>query len=106
MVDFSRIEKIDMLKLRCTSPNLAKFFLHRSTTPTFAASQRMTKIIRKIREEEVTEQIMLSKKITVVDETFDRDSTNWCKTIVGIDVVSFFSLFVKQYPLVCTRNGK
>ena len=33
--------------------------------------------------------VVITRKV-VVEETFIRDSTNWCKTIVGIDASQFY----------------
>ena len=81
MVGFYHNKRIDMLKLGRTLTNFEKFCLHKSTNATFFPFTETDKI----GEDMVGGPSIVFTGKAVVDETFFRDSTNWCKYIVGID---------------------
>ena len=87
MVDFYHNKGINMFKLRCAVPNLANICLHKSTTEKF---HPFTVGDKKMREDMVGGPSMLFIRKAVVDETFIRDSRNWCKTTVGIDASQLY----------------
>ena len=75
-----------MLKLGCTSPNLANICLHKSTDSKFYPFTESNKdLLQKIREDVVGGPSFAFIRKAVVDETFIRKSTNLRKSIVGID---------------------
>ena len=85
MVDFYHNKGIDMLKLGCILPNFANICLQKSITAKFYPFTESGKnLLEKIREDmHDGPSIIFTRKI-VVDETFIRDLTNWCKSIFGI----------------------
>ena len=100
-------KKIDMLRLGCTLLNLASFCLHNSITAKFYPFTESDKdLLEKIREDMVDgPSIVITRKV-VVDEIFVRDSTNLCKELSELMLVSFiFTLCVKQCQLVCTQDA-
>ena len=77
-----------MLKLECALPNRANICFHKSTTAKFypfAENDKDLYLLEKICEEIVGGLSIVFKSKAVVDETFVRDWTNWCKSIVRID---------------------
>ena len=104
LVDFYHNKGIDMVKLEWTLPNLAYVFPHKSTTAKFYPQTNSDMdLLEKIREDMVDgPSIVFSwKKWT----NFFRDSTNFCKTIVGSDVsqLYLFSGCQSLPTLLCTR---
>ena len=90
MVDFYH-KKIDMLKLGCTLPKLANSYLHKSTPAKFYPFTESAKdFLEKIREDMVRGPSIVFTRKAVVDETFVQDLTNYCKSIVGIDVSQLY----------------
>ena len=86
MIEFYHRKEIHMLNLGCTSPNLAKSCLNKSTDSNFYPFTESDKdLLEKIREDMVGGPSIVFSRKTVVDETFIRKSTNWCKSLVGID---------------------
>ena len=97
MVQFYHQKEIDMLKLGCTLPNLANTFLHKSTKEKvypFCESDR--DLCEKIREDMTGGPLILFTRKAVVDETFIRDSSNVCKSIVGIDASQLYPYSICQ----------
>ena len=91
MIEFYHNKGIDMLKLGCTLPNLAKICLHKSTDSKFYPFTESDKdLLEKIREDVVGGPSMVFTRKTVVDETFIRKSSNLCKSIVGIDASQLY----------------
>ena len=87
MLAFYHKKGIDMLKLRCTLPNLANICLHKSTSAKFYPFTEADKdLLQKIREDMVGGPSIVFTRKAVVDETFIGNSGNICKSIVGIDV--------------------
>ena len=85
-------KKIDTLKLGCTLPNLGNICLHKSTTAKIYPITESDKgLFEKIHED----MVVFSRK-AVVDETFVRDPTNWCKSIVEIDASQLYPFSMCQ----------
>ena len=85
MIGFYRQKEIDMLKLGCTLPNLANICLHKSTDSKIYPFIESDKDLEKIREDMVGGPSIVFTRKAVIDEKFNRKSTNLCKSIVGID---------------------
>ena len=80
-----------MLKLGCTLPNLANICLHRSTNYKFYPFCESDKdLCEKIRGDMTGGPSIVFTQKDVVDETFIRDSSNICKSIVGIDASQLY----------------
>ena len=91
MSAFYHDKDIDMLKLGCTSPNLANICLHKSTDAKFYPFTEGDKdLLEKTREDVVGGPSIVFTRRAVVDETFIRKSANICKTIVGIDASQLY----------------
>ena len=85
-IDFYHNKGIDMLKLRCTLPNLANICLHKPTDLNFYPFTESDKdLLEKIREDMVCGPPFVFTRKAVVDETFIPKSSNLCKSSVGID---------------------
>ena len=85
-----------MLNLAYTFPNLANICLHKSITAKFYTFTEKNKdLLEKIREDIVGRASIVFARKVVVNETFFPNSTNWCKSIVGIDATQLypFSMF-------------
>ena len=86
MIEFYHQKEPDMLKLRCILPNLANICLHKSTDSKFYHFTESDKdLLEKFREDKVGGPSNVSTRKAVVDKNFIRNSTNFCKSIVGID---------------------
>ena len=91
MIQFYHNKGIDMLKLGCTLPNLANICLHKSTNYKFYPFCESDKdLCEKIREDMTGGPSIVFTRKAVVDETFIRDSSNICKSIVGIDASQLY----------------
>ena len=91
MIEFYHIKGIDMLKLGCTLPNLAKVCLHKSTVSKFYPFTESDKdLLEKIRKDMVGAPSIVFTRKAVVDELFIRKSSNLCKTLVGIDASQLY----------------
>ena len=91
MIEFYHNKGIDMLKLGCTLPNLAKICLHKSTHSKFYPFTESDKdLLAKIREGVVGGPPIVFTRKAVVDETFIRKSSNLFKAIVGIDASQLY----------------
>ena len=91
MIAFYHNKGIDMLKLGCTLPNLANTCLHKSTDKNFYPFTESDKdLLEKIREDVVSGPSIVFTRKAVVDETFIRNSSNLCKSIVGIDASQLY----------------
>ena len=80
MIEYYHNKGIDMLKLGCTLPILAKICLHKSTDSKFypfTESDRDS--LERIREDLVGGPSIVFARKTVVDETFIHKSSNLCK---------------------------
>ena len=86
MIEFHHNKGIDMLKLGYTLPNLANICLHKSTDSKFFPLTDSDKdLLEKLRKDMVGGLSIVFTHKAVVDETFIRNSSNLCKSIVGID---------------------
>ena len=91
MNEFYHNERIDMLKLGCTLPNLANICLHKSTGLNFYHFTESDRdLLGKIRKDIVGGTSFVFTRKTVVDENFIRKSSNLCKSIVGIDASELY----------------
>ena len=91
MLAFYHKEGIDMLKLRCTLPNLASICLHKSTSAKFYPFTETDKdLLQKVREDMVAGPSIVFTRKAVVDETFIRNPRNICKSIAGIDASQLY----------------
>ena len=85
MIVFYHHKDIDMLKLGCNLPKLARICLHKSTDAKFFSFTEGDKnLLEKVREDVVGDPSIVLTRKAVVDETFIRKSANICKSIVGI----------------------
>ena len=100
VVDFYHNKRVDLLNPGCTLPNLAFICLHRSTTAKFYPfTESYRALLEKRREDMVGGPSIVVTGKTVVDGSFLPDSTNWCKSIVGIH-------FSPVYPFtMCQATG-
>ena len=91
LIEFYHNKGIDMLKLGCTLPNLAKICLHKSTdSKIYPFTESDKDMLEKIREDMVGGPSIVFTRKAVVDETFIRKSSNLCKSIVGIDASQLY----------------
>ena len=91
MFRFYHIKGIDIKKLGYPMPNYANICLHKSTNAkVFPFTESDEHLLEKISEDLVSGPSIVFTTKTVVDETFFRDSNNWCKTIVGDDVSQLY----------------
>ena len=98
MVAFFDKKGNDMLKLGCKLPNLANICLHKSTSAKFYPFTETDKdLLQKIREDMVGGPSIVFTRKAVVDETFMRNSGNFCKSIVGIDASQLFPYSMCQF---------
>ena len=97
MIAFYHDKDIDMLKLVCTSPNLANICLHKTTDIKFHAfTEGDIDLLEKNREDVVGGPCIVFTREAVVDETFIRKSANICKSIVGIDASQLYPFSMCQ----------
>ena len=91
IVEFYHNKGIDMLKLECTSSELANICLHSSTSAKFYAFTESHKdLLSKVWENKVVGPSIVFTRETVADETHIRKSTNVCKAIVRIVASQFY----------------
>ena len=92
MIVFYRDKDIDVLKLGCALLNLANFCLHKATYAKFyPITEGANDFLEENREAVVGGPSIVFTRKAVVDKTFIRNSTNICKTIVGIDASQLYS---------------
>ena len=97
MMKFYHDQKIDMLKLGCTLPNLANICLHKSTDRKFYLFIGADKDLHeKIRSEMTGGPSIVFTRKAVVDKTFIRRSNIICKAIVGIDASQLYPFLMCQ----------
>ena len=97
MMKFYHDQKIDMLKLGCTLPNLANICLHKSTDRKFNPFMEADKDLHeKIRSEMTGGPSIVFTREAVVDKTFIRRSNNICRAIVGIDASQLYPFTMCQ----------
>ena len=83
---------IDMLKLRCTLPNLANICYHKF----FPFVEADKDLHHKIREDMTGGPSIVFTRKAVVNQTFIRNSENLCKSIVGIDASQLYPFSMCQ----------
>ena len=89
VIEFYHQKEVDMLKLGCTLPNLAKNCLHKSTDSKFYPfTGSNEELLEKIREDMVGGPSIVFTRKAVDDETFIRKSTNLCQPNLSLFVVS------------------
>ena len=105
MMKFYNDQKIDLLKLGCTLPNLLNICLHKSTDSKFYTFIEVDKDLHEKRRSEMTggPSIVFIRK-AVVEKTFIRRSRNICKAIVGIDASQLYPC-AKRCQLDSTLDG-
>ena len=97
MIEFYHYKGMDMPKIRCTLPILAKICLHKSTDSKFYPfTESEEDLLEKTREDMVGGPSILSTRKAVVDEIFLRKSLNLCKSIVGIDASQLYPYLMCQ----------
>ena len=86
VIQFYHNKEIDMLKLGCTHLNLANICLHKYTNYKFYPFCESDKdLCKKIREVMTVGPLIVFTRKVVVDETFIKNSSRICKSIVGDD---------------------
>ena len=96
-IAFYHGKDIDMLKLGCTSPNLANTCLHKTTDAKFYPFTEGDKdLLEEIREDVVGFPSVVFTRKAVVDEAFVRKSSNICKSVVGVDASQLYPYSVCQ----------
>ena len=97
MIQFYHKKGIDMLKLGCTLPNIINICLHKSTNYKFYPFFESDKdLCEKIREEMNGGPSIVFTQKAVVDERYIRNSSNICKSIVGIDASQLYPFSMCQ----------
>ena len=97
MIQFYHNKRIDMLKFGCTLPNLANICLHKSTNyKFFPFCESYKDLCEKIKEDMTGGPSFVITRKTVVDETYIRNSSNVCKSIVGIDASQLYPFSMCQ----------
>ena len=90
MIVFFHGKDIDMLKLGCTLPNLAKLCLHKSTEAKFyPLMERDKDFLEKNREDVVAGPSIIFTRKAVVDETFIRKSTNFANLLLRLTLANY-----------------
>ena len=90
-------KEIDLLKVGCSLSNLANFWLQKSSNAKFYLFKESDKnLLEKIREDMVDGLSVVFTRKADVRVTLIRDSTNWCKTILGINASKFYSYSMCQ----------
>ena len=86
-----------MLKLGCTLPHLANICLNKSTNhklyPFFEGDKDLCK---KVREDMIGGPSIVFRRKAVVDQNFNRNSSNVCMTIVGTDDSKLYPFSICQ----------
>ena len=86
-----------MLKLGCTSANLANCCYQKSTTANFYPStENNIDLLEKLPEDMVGALFIVFTRKTVLKKIFIRYSTNLCKSIVGIDAIQLYTFSICQ----------
>ena len=97
LIELYHQNEIDMLKLGCTSPNLANICLHKLTDSKFYPFTESDKdVLEKIREDMVGGSSIVFTRKAVVDKTFIRKSTNLCKSIIRKDASQLYAYSMCQ----------
>ena len=86
IVQFYHQKEVCMLTLGCTHPSLPNTCLQKSTNKKLNPfCQSDNDFCKNIREDMTGGPSIVITRKAVVNETFIRDSSNMCKSIVGID---------------------
>ena len=97
MIQFYHNKEIDMLNLDCTLPNLANKCPHKSTNYKFYPFCESDKdLCEKIREDMTGGPSIVFTRKAVADENFISNSSNVCKSIVGIDASQLYPFSMWQ----------
>ena len=97
MIAFYYDKIMDMLKLGCTLSSLANLCFHKSTNAKFYPFTMGDRdLLEKIREDVVGGPSIVFTRKAVVDETFIRESTSLCRSIVGIDASQLYPYSMRQ----------
>ena len=96
-IEFYHQKEIDMLKLGCTLPNLANFWLHKSTdSESYRFTESDKDLLEKIREDMVGGPSIVFTFKAVANETFIRKSTELCKSFAGINASQVYPYSMSQ----------
>ena len=91
VIAFYQDKDIDMLKLGCTLPNLANNCLHKSTdAKIYPFTEGNKNLLEAIPEDVVGGPSSVFTRKAVVVQTFNRKTTNLCKSFVGIDASQLY----------------
>ena len=106
-IKFYQNKEIDMLKLGRTLPNLANISLHKSTDSGFYPfTESDEDLLEKVRKDMLSVPSVVFTRKAVVDETFIRESSNLCKSIVGNDTSQLYPYSMCQPMLLdCKLDG-
>ena len=97
IIAFYHLKGIDILKLGYTLPSLANICLHKSTNVIFYPITENDKDrLEKIRDDLVGGTSIVFTRKAFVKETLVRDSTNVCKSKVGLDASKLYSFSMCQ----------
>ena len=107
MIEFHHNKGIDMLKLGCTLPNLAKICSHKSIDSKFCPFTESNKdLLEKIREDMVGGPSIVFTRKAVVDETLYANHQTFANQLLVSMLVSFIpTQCVNQCLLDCIRDG-
>ena len=95
MVQFYDQKEIDMLDLGCTLSNLANICLQKSTNQN-PICKSDTDLCEKNKDDMSGGPSIVFTRKGVADKTFIRDSSNICKSIVGIDASQLYAYSMCQ----------
>ena len=91
-----------MLKLGCTLPNLANICLHKSANyKLYPFCESDEELCEKIRDVMTDGPSIVFTQKAVVDKTFLRNSSNVCKSVVGIDASQLYPFSMGQ---ICQQD--
>ena len=97
MIQFYHNKGIDMLKLGCTLPNIANICIHKSTNYKFYPfCESDSDFCEKIREDMTGGPSIVFTRKAVVDETYIRNSSSVCKSIIGMDASQLYPFSMCQ----------
>ena len=97
VIQFYHNKGIDMLKLRCTHPNLANICLQKSTNYNFYPFYESDKdLCEKFREDMTGGSSIVFTRKAVVDGTFIRKSLIVCISIFGVDASQLYPFSICQ----------
>ena len=85
-----------MLNIGCTLPNLANACLYKSTDLKFYPFAEAEKDLLENFRKNVDGVFIVLTRTEVVDENFIRESTNICKSIMGIDANQIYPYSICQ----------